>query len=119
MAASSNGETIIAQGVKVEGDFASQGNVSIDGEVTGSIQTAAALRIGEMAKIHADVTAESAVIAGQVQGNIRVANRLELMETAEVHGDLEAKIVSVAPGAVINGRMTMGGGVKAEAETDA
>ena len=102
-------ETIIAEGVKVDGDFVSQGNVIIDGEVTGSIQTAAALRIGAAAKIHADVTAGSAMVAGEVQGNIRVGDRLDLADTAVIHGDIEAKVLSIASGANVNGRLTMNG----------
>ncbi len=106
---SSNGqETIIAQGVKVEGDFTSSGDVVIDGEVSGSIQTAASLRVGDTAKITADVTAAVAVIAGVVQGNVKVAERLELLETSVVDGDITCRVLSVAPGARINGRVEMG-----------
>lgn len=108
MAASSGQETIIAQGVKVEGDFTSSGDVLIDGELTGSITTAASLRIGETAKIHAEVAAASAVIAGEVQGNIRIQDRLELTDTSVVHGDVDCRVLSIAPGAKLNGRMTMG-----------
>ncbi len=109
MASSSGQETIIAQGVKVEGDFTSSGDVVIDGEVTGSIQTAASLRVGETAHIHADVSASSAVVAGEIQGNVRIAERLELLESSIVHGDVDCQTLSVAPGAKINGRLTMGG----------
>lgn len=107
---SSNGqETIIAQGVKVEGDFTSSGDVVIDGEVSGSIQTAASLRVGDTAKITADVTAAVAVIAGAVSGNVKIQDRLELLESSVIHGDVECRVLSVAPGARINGRVTMGG----------
>jgi cytoskeletal protein CcmA (bactofilin family) len=105
---SSGHDTIIAQGVKVEGDFTSSGDVVIDGEVAGTIQTASVLRVGATARIHADVAAASAVVAGEIQGNVRVSDRLELAEGSVVRGDVECKVLSVAPGAVINGRLTMG-----------
>lgn len=108
MAASSGQETVIAQGVKVEGDFTSSGDVIIDGEVTGTIQTASSLRVGESAKIHADVGAATAIVAGEIQGNLRVEDRLELLESSIIHGDVECRVLSVAPGATINGRLTMG-----------
>lgn len=116
MASAASGETIIAQGVRVEGDFVSQGDVMIDGEVSGSVQTASSLRVGETAKIHADVTARSAVIAGVIEGNLHVAERLELLETSRIQGDVEAQILSVAPGATINGRVSMGVGASGERE---
>lgn len=103
-----NNETIIAQGVKVEGDFQSQGDVVIDGEVTGSVQTAQALTIGEQAKIHADVTAKTAVVAGEVKGNLSAAERLELLATSVVEGDIATANLSIASGAVVNGKITMG-----------
>ena len=55
------GETIIAPGVRVEGDFTSQGFVLIDGEVLGTVKTESDLDVGERAKISADVTAATAV----------------------------------------------------------
>lgn len=108
MPTQASGETIIAQGVRVEGDFHSQGDVVIDGEVSGSIETTQALKIGESAKIHANVTAKSAVIAGEVKGNIRAGDRLELLETSVVEGDVETTNLSVASGARVNGKITMG-----------
>lgn len=111
---SGHADTIIATGVRVEGDFSSKGDVVIDGEVTGSVHTDASLRIGESARIQADVSAMSAVVAGDVQGNIRAGERLDLLETSRVHGDIEAQVLSIAPGAVVNGRITMGAPEAAE-----
>ncbi len=106
---SSQNETIIAQGVKVEGEFTSQGDVVIDGEVIGTVKTASSLRVGESARIQANVTAQSAVIAGEVIGNIQAFERLELLESSKVQGDVETQLISIAPGAVVNGRLTMTG----------
>ncbi len=104
----SGNETIIAQGVRVEGDFTSEGDVIIEGEVTGSVKTAQHLRVGQAAKIQAEVSASDAVVAGEVRGNLTVAGKLELLETSQVHGDIQADVLSVSPGAKINGRVTMG-----------
>ena len=101
------GETIIAQGVRVEGDFHSQGDVFIDGEVSGSVETKSALTIGETAKIHADVKAKSAVVAGEVVGNIFADEMLELLATSHVKGDIVTARISVAAGARVNGRVSM------------
>lgn len=101
-------QTVIAQGVKVEGDFHSNGDVIIDGEVTGSVETSQSLQIGESARISANVIAKSAVIAGEVQGNISASDQLELTETSIVRGDIQTGLISVAAGAQINGTLTMG-----------
>ena len=102
-------ETIIARGVRVEGDFVSQGDVVIEGDVQGSVQTAGNLRVGSESKIRADVVAKNAVVSGEVRGNIQIAGRLELMETAQIIGDVTVEVLSVSPGASINGKITMDG----------
>ncbi len=101
-------QTIIAQGVRVEGDFNSQGSVLIEGEVAGSVKTAEHLQVGETAKIHAHVGAADAIVAGEIKGNIAVEGRLELTETSKVRGDIRAQVLTVAAGAEINGKVGMG-----------
>lgn len=101
-------ETVIAASVKLEGDFQSQGNVLIEGVVEGSLKTERDLRVGERARITADVSAANAVIAGEVRGNVFVAERLELEPTARLMGDVRTKILVVASGATINGKLAMG-----------
>lgn len=105
-------QTIIAQGVRVEGDFNSEGSVIIEGEVAGAVKTAEHLQVGESAKIHASVGAADAVVAGEIKGNITVQGRLELTESSRVRGDVRAQVLSVAPGAEINGKVSMGDDAK-------
>lgn len=100
-------ETIISASVKVEGDFVSQGNVLIEGEVEGSMKTEKDLRVGEHARISADVSAASATVAGEVRGNVNVSDRLKLEPTAKVYGDIKTRDLVVASGAVVNGKIVM------------
>jgi cytoskeletal protein CcmA (bactofilin family) len=100
-------ETIISASMKVEGDLASQGNVLIEGMVEGSLKTDKDLRVGQQAKITANVTAANAVIAGEVMGNVTVSDRLELESTARIQGDISTKVLVVAAGATVNGKLVM------------
>lgn len=103
-------DTVIAQGVKVEGDFVSEGNIIIEGEVHGVIKTERHLRVGEHARIVANIVAENAIVAGEVQGNVRVTEQLELTPTSRITGDVEAKVLIMAQGAILNGKCAMPGG---------
>lgn len=100
--------TVIAKGVKVEGDFASDGDVQIEGEVKGSLATKGRLTVGVEAIIHAEVKAGDAVIAGTVQGNVIVERRVDLKGTAKLSGDLTAEALTVEAGAKVNGKVTVG-----------
>jgi cytoskeletal protein CcmA (bactofilin family) len=113
--------TVIANGVRVEGDFSSQGDVLIEGEVHGNVTTSGMLSVGSVAHLKADVKAEKAIVAGTIEGNLTVGSHLDLKSTAHVMGDLTCETVSVESGATMNGRVMVG--VKAQvpyaAKTDA
>lgn len=100
-------ETIIGPSVKVEGNFIGSGNVVVEGVVNGSIKTTKDLRIGDHAKVKADVGAANIVISGEVHGNIRSGGRIELTPTARVFGNIETGSLSVAYGAILNGKCMM------------
>lgn len=111
-------ETIVGPSVKVEGELSSEGNVRVDGQVTGDIQTSQNLAVGEQAVIAANIKALNAVIAGKVKGNITVNEALEITETGQVEGDIVAKIISIAPGAVFRGQCNMPGSEGEETEIE-
>jgi len=102
-------ETVVGPSVAVEGDFVSEGNIIVKGSVSGSVKTSALLSVEEGAKILANVKAQSAVIAGHVKGHLKVVDRLEILETAQISGDISCAILSVAPGALLSGKIVMKG----------
>ncbi len=102
-------ETVVGPSVRVEGDFASEGNIVVKGTVCGNVKTSKMLTVENGAKIFANVKAENAVISGGIKGNVKITERLELTETAQVYGDIECKILSIAPGALVYGKVTMKG----------
>lgn len=108
MSKNGGGETIVAKGVRVEGDFVVEGNIVIEGEVRGTISATGDLHIGPEAKVDADIKAENAVIAGEVHGNMRINAKLELLPSSKFSGDLAAEILSMGAGAQVNGTLRMG-----------
>ena len=73
--------TIIAKGVRVEGDFSSDGNVTIEGELKGKLSTVGRLVVGKDAVIDGIVKAGSASVAGSVTGPLTVDEGLDLLAT--------------------------------------
>jgi cytoskeletal protein CcmA (bactofilin family) len=104
---SKDAETIIGSSVKVEGNFACEGNMIVDGEVRGKIATDGFLQVGDKALIEAEVKAGNGKISGVIKGNIKVDGYLELTSTAKVTGDMKFGSISIERGAVVNGRCTM------------
>jgi len=102
-----NGESIVGPSVKIDGDLKSQGNLRIDGTVTGKVKTSQNLFVGESAKISADVEAENAIISGIVQGNVKVSGALVLGKTGRLVGDMSCGTLQVEEGAYFGGKCTM------------
>lgn len=106
--AGQSGATMIAHGVKVEGEFTSQGDVQIEGEVHGSLTTTGALSIGPESKIKADVQANDVLVAGVVEGNMTVTRRLDIKSTAKISGDIVCETIAVEAGAFLAGHVHVG-----------
>jgi len=100
--------TIIARGVRLEGEFKSQGDVQIEGEVFGTVETSAMLSIGTEAKVKAGVKAANAVIAGEITGNVTITGKLELKSTAKITGEVVCAVIVVEAGAKMQGNINCG-----------
>jgi cytoskeletal protein CcmA (bactofilin family) len=100
-------ESIVGASVKIEGDLKSQGNLRIDGTVTGKVKTTQNLFVGESAVISADVEAENAVIGGTVQGNIKVPGVLQITKTGRLTGDIICGALQIEQGAYFIGKCQM------------
>jgi len=109
-------ETIIGPSVQVEGNFVANGDIVVEGVVSGNIKTAKNLRIGKDAKIFANISAANALIAGEVQGNVKIKENLELTDTAKIFGDVKTKILNISPGACLHGKCFAGEDKKARLE---
>ncbi len=102
-------ETVVGPSVKIQGDLNSEGNIRIEGSVTGKVQTTQSVHVGEAAVITADMLAGNAIIAGQVQGNIKVTGNLILQSSARINGDIACAILRVEDGALFSGKCNMKG----------
>lgn len=105
-------ETIIGLSVKVDGDFMGEGNILVQGVVNGSLKTKGNLRIEKSAKVKADVEAANAVIDGKVKGNILIQDNLQVGASATIEGDIITKVLSIEPGAILNGHCSVSSGEK-------
>ena len=102
-----NPETIVSAGMRIEGELKSNGNVRIDGIVSGKIHTSQDLLIGPTAQIDADIVASNAVIAGIVKGNLTVKGSLMLLETTKLIGNINCGTLGIREGAYFSGACRM------------
>jgi cytoskeletal protein CcmA (bactofilin family) len=108
MAKGTGSETIIAHGVRLDGDLVAEGDLIIEGEVHGTVKTQGDLRIGEQALVEADIEAGNALVSGAIRGNILVRGKLELLPSSSMTGDVVTDVLAIGPGAQMNGNVSMG-----------
>jgi cytoskeletal protein CcmA (bactofilin family) len=95
------------KGTNVTGELEFAGTLRIDGNFHGSISTGDTLIIGEHAIVHADIRVGDVEIHGQVFGTIVAKRRVEISVSGRIRGDILTPVLSVTPGAMIDGRINM------------
>jgi cytoskeletal protein CcmA (bactofilin family) len=95
------------KGTNVTGELEFAGTLRIDGNFHGSISTGDTLIIGEHAIVHADIRVGDVEIHGQVFGTIVAKRRVEISVSGRIHGDVLTPVLSVTPGGMIDGRISM------------
>jgi cytoskeletal protein CcmA (bactofilin family) len=100
--------TVIGDGVRVEGKCTGTGNVTVRGEVVGTLKTSDDLMIEATARVEADVEANNLTVAGEIHGNVTCHGQLQLMASGKIFGDVSTNILSVETGAILKGQCTTG-----------
>lgn len=100
-------ESFIWQESCFKGDISTDKTVRVDGNFTGNIKKALGVIVGEKAKITGNINAEYVIVDGSVEGNIISSQAVELLNKSKVIGNIQTKILSVAEGAVFEGKSSM------------
>jgi cytoskeletal protein CcmA (bactofilin family) len=100
-------DTIVSAGMRIEGELKSNGNIKIDGLVTGKVHTSQDLEVGPNAQIDADLIASNAIIAGIIKGNVTIKNSLEILSTGKILGNVSCSALAIQSGAYFNGACRM------------
>ena len=99
----------IGKAVRVEGKVVSAEDLTIDGDVQGTIELGShTLTIGQDARIKADLLAKTVTISGQVKGNVKAVDKVDLRATGSVDGDITAPRFVMADGATVMGKIQAG-----------
>lgn len=101
-------ETVVGPSVKIQGDLNSEGNIKIEGQVSGKVKTSQSVFVVPGAKIMADVLAGNAMVGGEIMGNLKIAGHLVLQSTAKISGDISCQVLRVEDGAQFTGKCNMG-----------
>jgi cytoskeletal protein CcmA (bactofilin family) len=107
---SSGGLTaFIDQGSEFEGKLSFRDTVRIDGRFHGEITSENTLIVGESGEIDAEIRSKTVVVSGTVNGNVIAEAKVVLHKSARINGDIQTPSIVVEEGAMITGKINMGG----------
>ncbi|MBW2493999.1 MAG: polymer-forming cytoskeletal protein [Deltaproteobacteria bacterium] len=108
-AASGGLTAFIDQGSEFEGKLSFRDTVRIDGCFRGEITSENTLIVGESGEIDAEIRSKTVVVSGTVHGNVIAEAKVVLHKSAHVEGDIQTPSIVVEEGAMITGKISMGG----------
>ncbi|HUZ03565.1 MAG TPA: polymer-forming cytoskeletal protein [Thermomicrobiaceae bacterium] len=103
--------SLIDRHSSVEGTYASERDLRIEGEMRGTVRCQGLLYIAEGADVDANVEAANITIAGQVRGSVNCRGKLQIMPSGRVHATIATDTLVINEGAIYEGelRMEVGG----------
>jgi len=99
---------IIGQGTKIVGDIDTNGDIRIDGNIEGNVNSKGKVVIGSNGLIKGEVFCSNAELAGSLNGKIAVSELLSLKASSKVTGDIKTGKLNIEPGAIFTGTCNMG-----------
>jgi cytoskeletal protein CcmA (bactofilin family) len=98
---------LISNGTDITGDIKSNGDIRIDGSLTGNLNTKGKVVIGPTGKIKGEVFCKNSEVSGIIEGKITVGQLLNLKVSSKIHGDISTSKLSIEPGATFSGNCKM------------
>ena len=102
-------KTLVGGDTRVHGDIEFTGGFHVDGYVKGNVEAVddelAILSISENGCVEGSVVVPNLTLNGTVKGDVRVTERVELGPRARVIGNVQYKLIEMAIGAEVNGKL--------------
>src|SRR5919107_1647892 len=92
-----------------DGNFRSQRDLRVEGELKGNVSCEGTLFISEGATIAATVDAEHITVAGELTGEVRCRGRLQILPSGRVRASVSTGSLVIQEGAIYEGQLEMAG----------
>jgi cytoskeletal protein CcmA (bactofilin family) len=99
--------TVIGQGITIEGELTSDDDVVIQGTLRGKLSCKDTVTVENGAVVDGDITAASLSIGGSITGNVNATDRVDLVPGGRLIGDVKASRLTIADGASFKGNVDM------------
>ena len=108
--------TVIGPGITVKGDIRGASDLVLWGSVDGDLKVEGSVLVRDGAKVVGNISASRVAVAGEIRGRIEATRLVELLPSSKITGEIYTDLLSIAAGAVLEGKVQTGNG---RAEEDA
>jgi cytoskeletal protein CcmA (bactofilin family) len=98
---------LISNGTDITGDIKSNGDIRIDGSLTGNLNTKGKVVIGPTGRVNGEVICKNSEVSGIIEGKIIVGQLLNLKASSKIFGDIVTAKLAIEPGARFTGNCNM------------
>ncbi len=113
-----SGSATLGKNVTVKGQIFSREDLTIDGEVEGTIECHEhRLTIGPNGRVQAALKAREIVIYGSIQGNVEAVEKIDIKKEAKLVGDIKTSRIMIEDGAYFKGSIDISKGGQVQRPT--
>ena len=102
---SHGGTAILGKGAHIRGRIAGDGDLRVEGAISGDVALKGQLIVSDGAEVIADVQAGSVVVEGAIEGDISATEAVSIRASARVSGAIRGSSISIEEGANVSGRI--------------
>lgn len=114
-------DTLIGPQMTIRGDLQFSGGLYVEGRIVGKVIAEegkpAMLTLAENGSIEGEIRAPVVVLNGRLDGDVHAEERVELASKAQVKGNVHYKVVEMAAGAMLTGRLIHADATPADARS--
>lgn len=101
--ASAATRTNIGKTMKIQGEIHSAGELYIDGQVEGKLETNDRLTVGPDGQVNAGIKAREVIVFGSIRGNVEASDKVVIRTGANIVGDIKTVGITIEDGAYFKG----------------
>jgi len=100
-------DTLVGEGTIFEGKIKSEATVRIEGQLTGDVDCAGDVIVGENGNVRSNISARDVVIAGHVNGNVSAKGKISITSSGSLHGNITTGAFTIEEGGIFHGTSKM------------
>ena len=98
-------KSIITPATMITGEIRGQGDLNLDGQLTGNIEIKGLLFVGKTGNFNGEASAENMIIEGRIEGQIKANAKIEIRSSGYIQGTIFCHQIVIAEGAFLDGKI--------------